>query len=351
MTTRRSTPLRAGLLALALTAPLTPLAAQEQPPATEAALTVPAGDLRVAELAEQWTKATGTPVTVDPQAGQVVIHFGAQTQLGREVLRSVLGFNDVVVVEDAAGLAFHHRRNLATRLPVTGPVISGQEAPAGDQLLTAVHYVRHGAGAAIFATLRGLMTRDTNRVGNLLYVSGPEALVISDLAPQVRYYQQLIEKLDVAPPTTTVTLRVLELPRARWAALSAAARGAALAQALAGEAGVTELEAATLDLTGEAFVTQREHRLGDGARQVRVHVGRPSQPAGKEGATVATGGETAQLAMDVFMQSGPESLNRHVELQIPALRGVESTLVQAFAGREGDSPTQLVLVLTTRPRQ
>lgn len=347
---RRSTPLRAALLALALTAPL---AAQEKPDQpTETALTVPAGDLRVAELAEQWTKATGMPVTVDPQAGQVVIHFGAQTQIGREVLRSVLGFNDVVVVEDAAGLAFHHRRNLATRLPVNSPVISGQEAPAGDQLLTAVHYVQHGAGGAIFATLRGLMARDTNRIGNLLYVSGPEALVISDLAPQVRYYQQLIEKLDVAPATTSVTLRVLELPRARWTALSATARGAALAKALASEPGVTELEAAMLDLTGEAFVTQRDHRLNDGTRQVRVQVGRPSVATGKDGAVVVTpSAETAQLAMDVFMQGGPESLNRHVELQIPALRGEESTLVQSFAGREGDAPTQLVLVLTTRPRQ
>ena len=68
--------------------------------------------------------------------------------------------------------------------------------------MTRVVQVRHGGGNAIFATLRGLLTRDPNRVGNLLYVQGSEQLVVCDFARNVRYYEQTIRALDqpaVAP--------------------------------------------------------------------------------------------------------------------------------------------------------
>ena len=341
-------PRRVSSLALALFMAV-PLVAQEAGPPADVPVVQP-GDMRVEELAALWTKVTGTPVTVDPQAGQVVIRFGTETRLEREVLRTLLGFNDVVVVEDASGgLQLHHRRNVPQKVPPTSPVIGGQ-APEGDQMVTAVHYLRHGAGHEIFATLRGIMTRDMNRIGNILYVPGSEALVIADLAPQVRYYQALLEKLDVARPVIGLSLRVLELPRARWRELAAGAQGAALAKALAAEPGAVELESADLDLAGESFKLQREHRLASGVRQVHLEVGPLPPPPNVAAPQVVLRSEGAHLVANVNIHGETDALQRHLELTIPTLSAEEVTLVQAFAGQEGAQPTQLVLVLTTRPR-
>lgn len=343
--------LQRSFLCLALAA--APLLAQEAPPQpAPAAPTVRAGEMTVQALAELWAGATGSQVTVDPQAGMVTIRFATETVLEREVLRSVLGFNDVVLTEEAGGrFQLHHRRNLAQRLPVASPVIKDR-APEGDQLVTWVAYVRHGAGNAIFATLRGFMARDTNRIGNALYVPGPEALVIADLAPQLRYYQELVAQLDVPRPSTALTMRVLELPRARWSALCKQAAGEALVRALEAEAGVVELESATLDLAGEGFKLSRELVGPKGqAAQVRLEVGPPAG-GGESGAPRQLAQGEVLLRLDVASSDGQGGgVTRRLEQTLPALLGSERILVQGFAGREGDAPTQLVLVLTTRPRE
>jgi type II secretory pathway component GspD/PulD (secretin) len=90
-------------------------------------------------------------------------------------------------------------------------VVPGDQVPANDELVTAVFQVKHGAGASIFATVRGLLTRDTNRIGNILYVQGPERIILVDLASKVRYYREVIEQLDVPAAGPATATHIIQL--------------------------------------------------------------------------------------------------------------------------------------------
>lgn len=339
--------MRATALLFLVTAPLL---AQEAPVPV-----APPGDVSVQELIERWANETGASVVVDPQAAQIRLHFASETRLDREVLRSILSFHDVVLLEEE-GKRFqvHHRRNMAQRVPIATPVTSGSEAPPpeGDRMVTWVHYVRHGAANSIFASLRALLVRDMNRVGNIVYVPGPEALVFVDLAPQLTYYREVVERLDVAPPVTTTALRLYELPRAKWVETARGRGGATLAKALAAVPEAVLLESAELDLVSDPLSLGRDLSREDGsAVQVRLRVGAI--------ATAETGqpiqpmpGQRMSLTLSVSVRpaAGGESLLRTLDLSLPALVGGEETLVSSFVGREGKDPTQLVLVLATQPR-
>jgi general secretion pathway protein D len=94
----------------------------------------------------------------------------------------------------------HHRRNLATKEPPPWRYVESADVPDHDELVTAVFQIKNGTGNNIFATLRGFGARDMNRVGNMLYVPGPEIIIVVDLASKVRYYGRLIEALDSPGP-------------------------------------------------------------------------------------------------------------------------------------------------------
>jgi general secretion pathway protein D len=103
----------------------------------------------------------------------------------------------------------HHRRDLPGK-EGQARLVQGAEVPPWEEVVTAVFRVQHGAGAMIFATLRGVMTRDQNRVGLSQYVPGPELLIVVDLASRVRFAARVIEALDVQGPQRelrTFTLR------------------------------------------------------------------------------------------------------------------------------------------------
>ncbi|MCW8137834.1 MAG: hypothetical protein KIT58_02920 [Planctomycetota bacterium] len=73
--------------------------------------------------------------------------------------------------------------------------------PDYDELVTAVFQVKHGAGNSIFATVRGLLTRDTNRIGNILSTWGPRSSS-SSTSPRrsATTRARVIDILDVAGP-------------------------------------------------------------------------------------------------------------------------------------------------------
>jgi len=196
-TARRPRGLAAVLAAVAL-AGAAPRAAADETPVVVSVGEADALDLPAVELVEEYARLNGRPVHVDPQATGVVVRFVQDAELDLATLTRVLRLHRVVLVEGADDLlAAYHQQNLAQELPpADGPVITGAP-PEENRLVTAVVPVRHGAGNSIFAVLRGVMTRDTDRIGNILYVQGPEVIVICDLAPKVAYYRRLLAQLDV----------------------------------------------------------------------------------------------------------------------------------------------------------
>lgn len=116
--------------------------------------------------------------------------------------KKVLDFNDIVLDQkEVLGqtLIFAHlRRNFPCKLGPPFPLVSAEEAAKhADEVVTTVLTVKHGGGNDIFATVRGLLVRDVNRIGNILYVRGPEAIILVDFGANIAYYARVIAALDV----------------------------------------------------------------------------------------------------------------------------------------------------------
>jgi len=74
-------------------------------------------------------------------------------------------------------------------------------APPGEpvRMTLAIFMVEHGDAAGIFRRLRGLLVRDPERAGNILYVPGSQLILLVDRASRLADYQALVDSLDVAP--------------------------------------------------------------------------------------------------------------------------------------------------------
>jgi len=108
-------------------------------------------------------------------------------------------------------VAFAHvRRNCGT---LTVP--PGWTFPQERRVVTAVFKIRSGAGNDIFSTIRGFVVRDKNRLGQILYVRGPEILVVVDYAENVEWYRKAVGALD-APGVGDAT-RVVQVEAAKAA--------------------------------------------------------------------------------------------------------------------------------------
>jgi general secretion pathway protein D len=203
--------LAAALVGLGLVLASPAGAQAQEPPSDSATMRVEYQqnqDIEAAAILASWGKKFGALVVVDPQIQPIRIKFltTVNSDLTWAAVKAILDFNDIVIVESqpAPGGPFviraHHRRNINQKEGPPWRYVPGEDVPDFDELVTAVFQIKHGAGNSIFATVRGLLTRDTNRIGNILYVQGPEVIIIVDLASKVRYYARVIEALDVAGP-------------------------------------------------------------------------------------------------------------------------------------------------------
>lgn len=208
---RRSRAPVAGLAALVVVLTAAGEACGQEPPSDSATMEVAAdlgSDIEASQILTQWGKKFGALVVIDPQIQPIRIRFltNIRTPLTWAAVKSIFDFYDIVIVESQPALGgpfvirAHHRRNINQKEGPPWRYVEGKDVPDYDELVTAVFQVKHGAGNSIFATVRGLLTRDTNRIGNILYVQGPEVIIIVDLASKVRYYARVIEALDVAGP-------------------------------------------------------------------------------------------------------------------------------------------------------
>lgn len=165
-------------------------------------------DIEASQILTMWGRHFGALVIQDDQVRTVRIRFltNVNTRMTWGAMKMVLDFHDIVVVESQPSpdgpwvLRAHHRRNLAQKEGPPWRYVRGEDVPNHEEIVTAVFQVKHGAANSIFATVRGLLTRDSNRIGNILYVQGPEVIIIVDLASKVRYYGRVIEALDVPGP-------------------------------------------------------------------------------------------------------------------------------------------------------
>ena len=170
--------------------------------ATQIEVAIPeSGRVKVSELIAQFAEAQGTTYTVDPQAAEAEVRLGGVTTLDRDRLRSVLRSVDVTfVVSDEGVIHTYHVRNVGQMEPPPWRLVADGERVDPDPLVTRVIPIYHGSGNAIFATLRGLATRDTTRISNSLYVPGSEVVIVSDRAICVDYYERVAQALDVPAP-------------------------------------------------------------------------------------------------------------------------------------------------------
>jgi hypothetical protein len=176
----------------------------------------PATPIEADKLLALWSDRLQIPIVRDPQMAGTIIRL-RDGKLSWGTFKQMLDFVDVVIEKRTiatANIFFAHlRRNIPARLGPPFPVVSVDElASRGDEIVTTVMNVKNGAGNDIFATVRGLLVRDVNRIGNILYVRGPETIIIVDFAYNCSYYAKIIQSLDV--PGAGMNTRVFDLQHA-----------------------------------------------------------------------------------------------------------------------------------------
>lgn len=344
-TSPRAAALAAGLLLLVST----PATAQERPvERPDPTIQVEAGEVSLEQVLQRWASAQGKLLQLDPQLQPYTVRFAAPASLDALTLRHVLDMHDAVLVERDGVLEAHHRRNVAQKLGPPWDYVEGL-APRDDRLVTCVVPIEHGAASSIFGVVRGLLVRDTNRIGNVLYVQGPEVIVLVDFGHNVRYYQEVIAALDRPPPlaSSRVRLAVYEVERAWWTK-TRAERPSATAQATTLRAGgndaVTLLSEAALQ-GAEPIALERAIEVDGQQVRLSIEVGATARAkADGEGAVIAQthGGVAVHLRLDVIDEaSTPLRLNAHSSFAV----GDGAPSVQSFSGRDGPRPTDVVLVV------
>jgi hypothetical protein len=302
------------------------------------AIPVEAGQYPAKELVARWASSNGKLLSVGPNAEEVRLELPTRADLTRASLRAVLDARDLVLLDGAGEtLRLVHRRNLPNHVSPPHRIVEG-EIPDTDEVITAVLRVRHGGGAQVFATLRGLLASDSNRIGNVLYLPETETILVVDFAHKARYYKRVAELLDRPAGATAVALRLYELPRKAWLELREQGRDQELWQTLARfeQAGdALLLEEADLTLQGEDFSVSRDVSLAGGdSAGISLGVLRGSE-----------GDEQLHLQLQVVFR-GRQQASRSIRLPLPKDLGARDGLwVQAVAGRELDAPSQFVLLL------
>ena len=174
-------------------------------------------EIEVEELLKDMGVRLGQLVIPDKQLRGVKIKFLNNFDVTWDMLRFVLEMNDVKIIERQVEsgetvMVAQLQRNLPSMLSQTPRFVPTEEVeakgiPDTQEIITAIIQVQNGAGNDIFSALRGLVTRDRDRIGNILYIRGPEVIIIVDVAPKVRYYYQVIRSLDLPAPGQNIRVK------------------------------------------------------------------------------------------------------------------------------------------------
>lgn len=303
---------------------------------------VPAGEglVEVDELIRAWARQTGRRPHASRSVANLKIRLGVGGHtLERAELCALLADHDVLLVESEQRVRALHYREAQTRIDNSqGRLYTQDEAlPKHNTPATLVYRVQHGAGSTIFANLRGLMSRDPLRIGNLLYVQGPEQIIIFDLAPKVAYYRSILERLDLPVQALSQQVTIYEVPDASWTRLKAQPSEAAAAALikLASEGKVTRHDEARV--VGERFAFSKELRDAKGSElqlDLRIH-----QPSGKN---QPLGPLSLSVSLHRQAQDGARQ-SRRLQVGLPPANA--TTLVSAKLD-QGELETHLVVVVS-----
>ena len=285
-------------------------------------LSVQGPEASVQAIAQAWADLIQARLVIDPQVTNVRLKVQPGVSWwSRAEAAEALRFHDVIVVERGPVLQFVHARNLSSKCAPPFPVYRPEDLLPANEVLTVIVKIRHGAASSIFANLRGVMSRDPTRVGNLLYVAEESQLIVTDLGAKVRYYLDLIERLDVAPRRVPAALEVYELPVERYEELrrgAIAEVGSRLALAAAQEPAVRRVSRTRVALHAGAQVSRR---VGDQlvslrcwSHKVTLSLG-PARPVtagvprgeGEEPMPTAVLSEPRETLRSVFLASDPRA--------------------------------------------
>jgi general secretion pathway protein D len=163
--------------------------------------------IEVERMLQIWASRLNTIILVDPTlAGAKIKFLQSDVTLTWGLFKEILKFNDIVIEEresDGRWLAkAAPRRLLQTSVDMPKKLIAkGEPLPTREEVVTAVIQISNGSGQDIYANLRGLLgQRDLNHIGNMLFVKGPEVILIVDFASNVAYYTKVIQAMDIRAP-------------------------------------------------------------------------------------------------------------------------------------------------------
>lgn len=178
-------------------------------------------ELEAGSFLAGWGRRFGALVIPTPLAAGVKIKILTPIQgpLTWGAAKAMLQLHDVALAESPTPgggpwiiRAWDRRREADKRDLLPPGIVPRGEVARGDELVTAVVPVRHGAGVHIFAHLRALTQNQAGLPPSVLHVPVAEVILIVDTAPRVRWLAGLVEALDVPGPRRE--LLVLQLDHA-----------------------------------------------------------------------------------------------------------------------------------------
>jgi len=202
-------------LAAALFAAMPHTARAQEPPEddlmkSKSLLSVPIGGVEIG--VEELLRDIGTKykmvVAIDEALRGKKVKFVNTAEINFEMLRSVLSMYGVEVVFEQVGGSRIMKVFLQRTLP-TAPFTSTpfykdlKDLPETEQVITAIFQVRYADANQIHAAIRGIMTRDPRRLGNIIYVQRSEVLIITDLTSNVQFFLKIAQALDQKLPEFT----------------------------------------------------------------------------------------------------------------------------------------------------
>jgi len=163
-------------------------------------LDLPKGRVEVAEIVEGSARSLAALAVIDSRASGAAITIAHpwSGSMSWGTLRRVLAMHGVKawVIGGTQSPPILQVTKVCD-LPASSPRFVPGEARPQPAPQTRIFEIEHGAGSAIYANLRGIRPRHSPKV---LYVQGPELIVVTGSADQVHHCAQLVRSLDVSGP-------------------------------------------------------------------------------------------------------------------------------------------------------
>ncbi len=176
------------------------------------------GPMKVEDVLDMASQIIGQRIIIDPALQGVSLQMLDDGSVTMDELRAILSMHDIELVyqlvDGQTVIKAYLQRNLTNREigKVTRFFSAGAALPANNEIVTSVVEVRVANVEQVFAQVRALMSRDRDRLGNILFARGSTRLIITDKASHVAFYKQVIEALDQLP--TALSMRVVALQHA-----------------------------------------------------------------------------------------------------------------------------------------